>query len=77
MKWFASESWNNGVYYYKFGIIFINLIFIRLARYTKAELWMSIAVAFCNLLSQDDTLRNTIISSYSATLEKLQSNIKK
>eukprot|EP01080_Neovahlkampfia_damariscottae_P006583 gene6583-10746_t len=61
LRWLMSDSWNNGVYYYK------------LSNYQKAEQWMSSCLQVAKFVSNEDSDKNYITHIYPSILEKLSS----
>lgn len=59
IKWLISESWSNGIYYYK------------CVKYIKSEEWMKISLALSNFLSPSDDIREFISKSYPIVLSKI------
>ncbi|KAG2383399.1 hypothetical protein C9374_004070 [Naegleria lovaniensis] len=57
--WFCTESWNNGVYYYK------------LLKNDKAQEWMKLSVKLCCYLSAEEEVVKTITERYAIAFEKL------
>nr|CAG4712057.1 unnamed protein product [Naegleria fowleri] len=57
--WFCTESWNNGVYYYK------------LLKNDKAQEWMKLSVKLCCYLSPEEEVVKTITERYAIAFERL------
>ena len=59
VKWFTSEAWNNGIYFYK------------LSQPEKAKPWLDVALCFSSHLPDQDELRLNIVTTYDVIMAKL------